>query len=213
MIAAGLLVIASNVVLLDWQSNKTAIAEADQLMQSSHTSKSRKTVSVPSTDKPAPAAVNSYSVAADHARYLTIPKLGVHARVLSVSTTSDGAIGTPANIYDTAWYSGSALPGQSGATLIDGHISSWTSHGVFYGLKQLAPGDTVQIERGDGQIITYRVMKIQTYDADSVDMNAALSPITPGTSGLNLISCSGDVEAGSNEFNQRIVVFTEQMSD
>jgi len=124
---------------------------------------------------------------------------------------TDGAIATPANIYDTGWYTGSALPGTPGASLIDGHISSWTAKGVFYGLNNLQPGDQLQIVRGSGQIITYTVVKKQTYADTNTDMSTALSPAVAGTPGLNLISCYGKVKPGTNEFDQRIVVFTKQV--
>ena len=144
-------------------------------------------------------------------RYLKIPKLGVDARVLQVGVTKTGALGTPNNVFDTAWYTGSAEPGQPGATLIDGHVSSWTSHGVFYGLKTLVPGDAIQIVRGDGTVFNYQVVKTQIYSAGNVNMQAAITPITPGIPGLNLITCTGDVIPGTSTFNERIIVFAQQV--
>jgi len=143
-------------------------------------------------------------------RYIIIPKLSVKARVLSVGLTKDGAVGTPTNVYDTAWYNGSAKPGQAGASLIDGHVSSWTTHGIFYGLYNLQPGDNFSIELGNGSQLNYRVVKSATYSADSVDMAAVLSPIDPSAPGLNLITCSGTVLPGTSEFNKRIVIFATQ---
>jgi LPXTG-site transpeptidase (sortase) family protein len=150
-------------------------------------------------------------VAPDLPRYIKIPKLGVNARILQAGVTSSGALGTPSNVYDAAWYTGSAKPGQPGATLIDGHVSSWTTHGVFYNLKKLVAGDTIQVQRGDGQILTYQVVKSQTYQDDKVDMQAAMTPVVAGQPGLNLITCTGQVKPGTSEFNQRIVVFTKQI--
>jgi hypothetical protein len=40
-------------------------------------------------------------------------------------------------------------------------------------------------------------------------MTAAITPIVPGTSGLNIISCYGKVIPGTNEFDQRIIVFAK----
>lgn len=207
LVAAGLAVLLVGVlgIFQDRHTNAAVVKQAKQAIQSAK--KTGLPSPAPSTTAP---ATSNYQVAADHPRFLNIPKLSVHARVLSVGLTKDGSINSPGNIYDTAWYSGSALPGGPGATLIDGHISSWTSRGVFYGLNKLVPGDQIQLQRGDGQAFNYRVITVKTYAADAVDMNAALSPITPGKPGLNLISCSGDVLAGTNDFNQRIVVFAEQ---
>jgi sortase (surface protein transpeptidase) len=168
---------------------------------------------VPSTTKPSPSAVSNYVVAPNLPRYLKIPKLGVDARVLQAGVTASGALGTPPNVFDSAWYTGSAEPGQPGAMLIDGHVSSWSTAGVFYGLRTLQPGDTIQIVRGDGTVFNYQVVKTETYTATSVSMmQAAMTPVTPGTSGLNLISCTGDVIPGTSLFNARIVVFAQEVS-
>jgi sortase (surface protein transpeptidase) len=166
---------------------------------------------LPSTTKPSASAFSNYVVAPDLARYIKIPRLGVYARVMQVGATNSGALGTPSNVYDTAWYTGSAKPGQPGATLIDGHVSSWTTHGVFYGIKILVGGDIIQIIRGDGTVLQYQVVKTQVYSSDNVDMRAAIMPITAGKPGLNLITCTGKVKSGTSQFNQRVVVFAQQI--
>jgi sortase (surface protein transpeptidase) len=94
--------------------------------------------------------------------------------------------------------------------LIDGHVSSWKAHGIFYGLNTLVAGDAIQVERGDGTIFTYKVVKSQVYSYTKVDMTAALAPINSHKPGLNLITCTGDVVAGTSEFSERMVVFAEQ---
>ncbi|MEI9913732.1 MAG: class F sortase [Candidatus Saccharibacteria bacterium] len=165
-----------------------------------------------STAKVSASTLASYTVAPTAPRYLKIPEIGVNARVLNVGLVKGGAIGTPEDIYDTAWYNGSSLPGQPGATLIDGHISSWTSHGVFYNLNKLVPGDTLQVERGDGTTFTYKVVKSQIYSVNNVDMNAALKPVVSGSPGLNLITCTGDVIPGTSSFSERLIVFTTQVN-
>ena len=166
---------------------------------------------VPSTTKPSPDMRSSYSVAPNLPKFITIPKLGIDARIIAAGTDKSGAIATPSNVYDTAWYNGSSLPGEPGAMLIDGHISSWTTNGVFHDLKRLQAGDVVQVERGDGTKFAYRVVSTKVYDVNAVDMNNVLAAINPSQPGLNLISCFGEVIKGTNEFNKRIVVFTEQV--
>jgi sortase (surface protein transpeptidase) len=204
-----------------WQANAAANSRASKLVVSANhrdanpakkpPASPASTAVVPSTTKPTTSYVNSYSVPADQPRLLIIPKLGVSSRVLSLGTDSTGAIATPSNVFDTAWYNQSAKPGTPGAALIDGHISSWTSHGVFFGLRSLVPGDLVEVQLGNGTTLSYKVAATQIYDANNVDMNAALSPAQANTSGLNLITCGGSVIPGTNEFSQRTIVFTEQV--
>jgi sortase (surface protein transpeptidase) len=203
--AVGLLLLAAGSSLLVWRSNNTADQQAKQLVYNANHGRSN---AVPSTIKLTASTLEKYEVAPTLPRLLIIPKLSVTARILQVGLVAHGALGTPNNVYDTAWYNQSSQPGQPGAMLIDGHVSSWTAHGVFYGLKTLKPGDAVDVRSGSGAIFSYQVIKIQIYHASNVDMTSAVTPIIAGKPGLNLISCTGDVIPGSNEFNERIIVYT-----
>jgi len=161
----------------------------------------------PSTATVTGDTLKSYQVAPDAARYIQINKLGVLARVLQVGTTKTGALATPSNVYDAAWYKASAKPGDPGATLIDGHVSSWTTNGVFYGIKNLVAGDNIEIIRGDGKKLDYTVVKTIAYPVDAVDMDSLMKPVTAGKSGLNLITCGGKYDSKSGEFTERIAVY------
>jgi LPXTG-site transpeptidase (sortase) family protein len=185
--------------------------KTDAVTPATNDAASSRAVAAPSTVKPSAATVANYAVAPNLPRYLDIPELGVHARVLSLGILASGALATPNNVHDVGWYNSSSQPGQPGAMLLDGHVSSWTTNGVFYGIKKLKAGDLMKVTRGDGVAFTYRVVKTQLYDADTVDMNAAVRPITPGKPGLNLITCTGQVKPGTSEFKQRVMVFTEQI--
>ena len=91
----------------------------------------------PSSIKPAPQAVASYSVAPSLPKYLDIPSIGVSgARIVGIGL-KDGQISNPDNIYDAGWYRASSKPGDAGAMFIFGHISSWTAKGLFYNLNKL----------------------------------------------------------------------------
>ena len=207
-VAIGLLITGSAISLHAWRANEVANQHAAQLVYEANHNINH---AVPSTIKPTAGAIASYVVAPTLPRYLIIPKLNVDARILSVGVNSQGALETPGNVYDTAWYKESAQPGQLGAMLINGHISSWTTHGVFYGLKTLQPGDAIDVQGGNGAIFTYQVVKTQVYDANNVDMATAMVSINPSKPGLNLISCAGDVISGTSEFNERIIVFATQV--
>lgn len=156
-------------------------------------------------------AIDEYVVAPNLPRVMTIDKIGVKARIMPLGVTSSNKLKAPSNIYDVGWYNASAQPGQPGAMLVDGHVSSWTSDGVFKDLKNLEPGDIITVERGDSQKLQFRVVKSQTYVESATDMRAALLPVTEGKNGLNLITCYGRVRPGTSEFEQRLIVFTEQI--
>ncbi len=172
----------------------------------SQKSTSDTTATAPSTSKPSAQDVSSYAVAPTMPRYIDIPKLSVHARVFSMSVDTRNQLRAPGNVHDAGWYNGSALPGQAGAMLVDGHVSSWQTHGVFYGLGTLVKGDAVTVTRGDGKQYTYVVVRNEKYDANKVDMSSLMVSDDTAKPGLNIITCAGDVKPGTSEFTDRQVV-------
>jgi LPXTG-site transpeptidase (sortase) family protein len=183
-------------------SRKVSEATAGQDTQSTQT-----TAPAPSSSKPAASTIANYTVAPNLPRYIDIPSLKVHTRVLSEGVDSKGALQVPWNIYDTGWYSSSAQPGQLGAMLIDGHSGIGGLHGSFYELSSLTSGDSITITRGDGQTFTYTVVKVQVVDVDSVNMSSMVVSADPTKPGLNLISCAGEQIPGTDELNQRAMVY------
>lgn len=161
----------------------------------------------PDEKDPGPNAVRDYTVAPDMPRRISIPKIGVNARILAMGVKDDNQLMAPANIYDTGWYQQSAKPGQNGAMLIDGHVSGRTLKGVFSKLDQLGEGDRISVERGDGQLFSYKVVKTQSYPKDAVDMAAAITPVIAGKQGLNLVTCAGTRENGTAGYSERLIVF------
>lgn len=163
----------------------------------------------PSSKKPPQAAVNSYNVAPDLPKYISIPSINISkTRIIQLGLMKNNEIATPNNIFDTGWYNGSAKPGQAGAMFIYGHVSSWTADGVFYNLKKLRLGDKIIITRGDNKKFTYQVNALKIYAHDKVDMNKVLAPSDTSKPGLNLMTCTGQVIKGTSEFSERLVVFT-----
>lgn len=165
----------------------------------------------PDETDPGQQGVNSYKVDPTLPRRIIISKIGVNARVKPLGTKSSNELKAPNNIFDAGWYQGSAKPGGNGAMLIDGHVHGPTKKGVFYNLPKLVPGDIISVERGDGTIFKYGVVKTQKFDKNSVDMASAITPVEPGVPGLNLITCTGSLDSASSTYNERILVYTSQI--
>ena len=139
--------------------------------------------------------IAEYHVAPDRPRYLTVEKLNVtNSRVLPMGVNSAGELDTPKNIFDVGWYEASGKPGQGGTMIIDGHNGGPHVHGVFKNLPDLADGDIIKIERGDGEIFNYKVVENKTIpltDSDAYMSTASKSP-EPGTESVTLITCTGE---------------------
>jgi LPXTG-site transpeptidase (sortase) family protein len=163
---------------------------------------------VPS-ETPPEGGLGSYQVSSLSPRLISIPKIDVVARTLRLGVKPNNELKAPSNIFDAGWFEGSARPGEPGAMLVSGHVHGPTKPGVFTNLKKLVEGDRITIERGDGKKFNYRVVKVQSYDKDSVDMGAALNSAEPGKPGLNLITCDGAYDEDGH-YKKRLIVFAVQ---
>lgn len=189
-------------------ANKKVTAQAENLAKASEQTQVVPGSSTPpSTDKPSDAVVRSHSVAPTNPRYIEIPSLGVHARVLGMTVDKHNQLQAPYGIYDAGWYTGSAQPGQPGAMLVDGHSGVGKVRGIFHDISQFKPGEEIVITRGDGKKFTYAVVKAEVLDADKVNMASLLVSTDTAKPGLNLITCAGDQVPGTFTLKQRAVVY------
>ena len=157
-------------------------------------------------------AKNDHSVPPLHPRYLKIDKLNLMARIIPVGKTKDGALDAPSTAWDVGWYTYGGQPGQEGAMLIDGHVNdSFNTPGIFAGLNTLEKGDLMTVERGDGNIYTYRVALVEIKPVAQVDMNRLLTPINKDRQGLNLITCGGTYNRKTGTYSDRVLVFAERV--
>jgi len=190
--------------------NKAANEQVAVLSAASTEPSGEGSSNVPSEEEPKGDYKGTYKVAPSFPRLLTISSIGVSARVLQVGVDANNRLGTPKNIYDTAWYSASSKPGEMGAILIDGHYSGPNTRGVFSKLGSLKPGDVITLERGDGTSFAYTVAKLETKPESEIDMAQLLVSVDTNVPGLNLITCGGDYNTHTATFNERTVVYAVQ---
>ena len=158
--------------------------------------------------------IKEYTVAPDRPRYLTVEKLRIkNARILPMGVNTSGELDTPRNIFDVGWYEASGKPGQGGTLIIDGHNGGPHVHGVFKNLPDLAMGDIIKVERGDGAIFNYKVVENKTVPLEDSDayMSAAARSPEPGTESVTLITCTGEWSQSqgtylSRQFTRAILV-------
>ncbi len=164
-----------------------------------------------SEEEPTYAALANHQVDPTAPRYVSIPSQKVFARVQRQGLDKTGALKAPGNVFNAGWYENSSKPGEAGATLLDGHVAGPTKRGVFYAIKNLKAGDLIGIERGDGKKFNYKVVKTVISNAAATDMTSALLPVTAGTAGLNLMTCTGQYDHKTGEYDQRVIVFAQQV--
>lgn len=157
-----------------------------------------------------PSEIDAYTVPASNPRYISIPSLSIgKTRVFPVTVDAHNQLGTTNNINDVAWYSKSATPGSGGVILIDGHSGGNSRDGVFAQLGTVKIGSEIIIERGDGNLFTYKVAENQSMSLDEVNatgMKMMGRSAGADKEGLNLITCDGKYVPRLKQFDRRIML-------
>lgn len=205
---AALLFVAGGYIAYDgWRANHKVAAQVKELQKKATTAANNDESAAPSTDKPSATDIKSYAVAPNLPRYVDIAKLGVHARVMSMSVDRKNELQAPTNVHNAGWYNASAQPGQTGAMLVDGHSGIGNYKGIFHDIGTLAAGDVITVTRGDGAKFDYQVVRTETVDAAKVNMASLLVSADTARPGLNLITCAGDQLPGTYQLAQRTIVY------
>lgn len=139
---------------------------------------------------------------------LQIPKLSIDAKVQQVGKTASGAMGTPNNFTDVAWYKLGTPPGQVGSAVIDGHVDNGLSlAGVFKHLDQVSAGDSIYVVTQSGAKLHFIVEETDSYPIADVPLAKVFA--RNDAARLALITCSGAWVPGKKTYDQRLVVYAK----
>lgn len=140
---------------------------------------------------------------------LKIPSINVDTEVEYVGLGSDGAMGTPENAENVAWFEPGIRPGDIGSAVIAGHYGQWKNGegSVFDDLSDLKEGDILYVEDEYGATTAFIVREKRKYDpnADAAEVFAS----DDGESHLNLITCEGVWDEVTQNYSERLVIFTD----
>ncbi len=140
--------------------------------------------------------------------YLRIPSIEVDALVEAVGKKPDGAMATPTNFQDIAWYAPGAKPGGAGNAVFAGHVNNALNmDGVFSRLGEVGVGDRIVVEGTHGERLTYEVKEILTYPANRAPTEEIFR--TTGPSQIILITCDGEWDSLARSYDKRLVVVAQ----
>jgi LPXTG-site transpeptidase (sortase) family protein len=125
---------------------------------------------------------------------VSIPSIKVNTTLQMLTLDSAGALNPPTNLTQAGWYTGSAVPGQLGPSVLAGHIDSTTGPAVFYRLVYLKAGDTVTVTLSDQSTVEFVVTTVESYPKDDFPTVAVYGPVPDAE--LRLITCGGGFANG-----------------
>lgn len=139
---------------------------------------------------------------------IRIPSIGVSAAVEAVGKKADGAMATPKRFSDVAWYSLGSRPGALGNAVFAGHVNNAISlAGVFAELHTLGVGSSIIIEGTHGERLQYKVVRTETFPADTAPAEEIFK--TTGPSQIVLITCDGEWDSLAHSYDKRLVLFAK----
>jgi sortase (surface protein transpeptidase) len=141
---------------------------------------------------------------------IEIPRIGVSSGLLKLGKNEDGTVETPPkSAWNVAgWYTGSPSPGDQGSAVILGHVDSAASGpAVFYRLRELRPGDQIQVTRADGSVVRFAVDRTAQYPKANFPTDEVYYPTL--ASELRLITCGGSFDNIARHYRSNIIVFAK----
>ncbi|MBO3747123.1 class F sortase [Streptosporangiaceae bacterium NEAU-GS5] len=135
---------------------------------------------------------------------IDIPALSLKAPLMKLGLAANGDVELPP--FDkpstAGWYTGSAVPGDSGASVIIGHVDTKSAPAVFYKLRDMRPGEIVKVLRSDGKTAQYEVDSVE-----KVPKNRFPSDRVYEGQGLRLITCGGAFDWTHHEYVDNVIVY------
>jgi len=141
---------------------------------------------------------------------LVIPKIGVDAPVVTLGVDSQGVMQSPKSAFEVGWYDFTAQPGTGGNAVFSGHVDfASVGAAVFWNLRQLGPGDLVEVRLADGTAYQYLVVSSTSYPGDDAPVADIVGPTGKDT--VTLITCTGTFNREVRQYSHRLVVRAERI--
>ena len=96
--------------------------------------------------------------------------------------------------------------GDRGPAVMVGHVDSLNGPAVFIGLDNLRLGDVIDVEGGDGTIVSFAVSSVTRHPKDAFPTEAVYGP-TPDAE-LRLLTCGGPFDRDSGYADNVVVAAT-----
>jgi hypothetical protein len=117
---------------------------------------------------------------------------------------ADGALVPPKTFDRAGWYADGTAPGDVGPAVIAGHVDSKAGPAVFYKLRELTAGDTIEVMRG-GKVLRFTVTRTAWYRKSKFPTEQVYGP-TPDRQ-LRLITCGGVFDHRLRSYRDNLVVY------
>ncbi|MEU8262073.1 class F sortase [Micromonospora sp. NPDC048999] len=138
---------------------------------------------------------------------LSVPAINVSAPITPVGQAKDGSVDVPplSQHDQTGWYDLGPVPGEPGRAIIVGHVDTKSGPAVFYRLRELKPGDRIEVTRADQTVVAFTVDTVEYFDKAKFPADRVYGD--DGPPGLRLITCGGEWIGGRTGYQDNVIAF------
>ncbi|MBA3652818.1 MAG: class F sortase [Actinobacteria bacterium] len=142
---------------------------------------------------------------------LDVPTINVHSNLVDLALNADGSLDVPRDFGVAGWFARGVAPGGNGNAVIVGHVDSTRKAAVFYGLRTLKPGASIDVARLDGSSVTFVVDAVHQYAKDAFPTDLVYR--STGKPQLRLVTCGGRFDARHHRYADNIIAFAHLAAD
>jgi LPXTG-site transpeptidase (sortase) family protein len=170
------------------------------------------TYSTDTPDETKPDKSYEWKGAPNDPKHITLPTIETEGFIQNVGVDQYKQVAVPNNTHLAGWFTNSVKPGEKGLSIIDGHLNGRRSNeGIFANLQKLKKDNIFTIEFGNNSVKKFKVIDINTVTIGDA-ANALFSQDPSIKNQLNLITCGGNFDKQSQQYDKRIIVISELVS-
>jgi len=135
---------------------------------------------------------------------LRVRAIGVDTALEALRLGAGGELQPPRDGDKAGWYADGTAPGDLGPAVLAGHVDSVRGPAVFYRLREIRAGDTIEVIRG-GRTVNFTVTATAWYPKRAFPTDKVYGP-TPDRQ-LRLITCGGVFDRNLRSYKDNLVVY------
>jgi hypothetical protein len=135
---------------------------------------------------------------------LRVQAIGVDTALETLKLGPNGELRPPTSNAHAGWYADGTAPGDVGPAVLAGHVDSRRGPAVFYRLREVTAGDTIEVLRA-GHTVTFTVTSTAWYPKTAFPTEEVYGP-TPDRQ-LRLITCGGVFDRALRSYKDNLVVY------
>lgn len=137
-----------------------------------------------------------------------IPAIGVKSDLIALRLNPDESMEVPPYGL-SGWYALGPKPGAAGPAVIAAHVDSKKGPDVFFRLRELKPGDRVEVAYAGGRTVVFTVNQQEVVEKEALPVeriwNQTSEPV------LRLVTCGGEFDRATGHYVSNVIVYASMV--